>query len=136
MMKIFHDVTTFHHACGVPIAVVPMLPPQERVSFRQALIDEEVNRELLPAMERGDLVEIADAMVDSIYVIVGAGLEYGIPLREVWNVVQKANMAKVDPKTGHVRRRADGKILKPSGWTAPDVAAVLVRAGWLRGQGG
>ncbi len=89
------------------------------------LIREEVNRELLPAMEANDLPEIADAMADAIYVIVGAAIEYGIPLDRVWAAVQNANMAKVDPITGKVRKRADGKVLKPDGWTAPDIVAVL-----------
>ena len=89
------------------------------------LIREEVNRELLPAMEAGDMPEIADAMADSIYVIVGAALEYGIPLDRVWAAVQRANMAKVDPATGKVRKRHDGKVLKPEGWTPPDISAAL-----------
>lgn len=42
------------------------------------------------------------------------------PYSDVWNLVQKANMAKVDPVTGKVKRREDGKILKPDGWVAPD----------------
>lgn len=125
MKNLLSDVSAFHAACNVPMLTLPAVPPEDRVALRKSLIDEEVNRELLPAMERGDIVEIADAMADSIYVIVGSALEYGVPLDRVWDAVQAANMAKVDPITGKVRRREDGKILKPPGWTAPDIAAVL-----------
>ena len=125
MRYIVRDVEEFHDACGLPIVKKPTIPPPERVQLRMELIVEEISRELLPAMREGNLPEIADAMADSIYVIVGAALEYGIPLARVWNAVQKANMAKVDPKTGVVRRREDGKILKPDGWTPPNIAAIL-----------
>ena len=94
------------------------------------LIREEVIVELLPAMEKDDMIEIADAIADSIYVLIGASLEYGIPLHKVWNEVQRTNMAKVDPSTGAVRKRADGKILKPPGWMPPDIASILFEEGW------
>lgn len=123
-----HDVAAFHRACDMPILPTPQIPPQARVALRQELIREEVVRELLPAMERGDLVEIADAMADSIYVIVGGALEYGIPLDRVWAAVQAANMAKVDPATGKVRKRQDGKVLKPNGWSEPPIAQILAEA--------
>jgi predicted HAD superfamily Cof-like phosphohydrolase len=76
-------------------------------------------------MAAKSLPDIADAIADSIYVLVGTALEYGIPLDRVWAAVRAANMAKVDPVTGLVRKRADGKILKPDGWQPPDIAGVL-----------
>src|ERR1700733_13617257 len=97
MKKLLDDVTAFHVACDVPIKMSPELVNGDRLALRIDLIDEEVNRELIPAMRAGDLVEIADAMADSIYVIVGAAIEYGLPLDRVWAAVQAANMAKVDP---------------------------------------
>lgn len=129
MKTIMDDVRAFHEACGVPVQYRPAAPSAERVELRAKLIHEEVNDELLPALARGDLVEAADAMADAIYVIVGTALEYGIPLGDVWAAVQAANMAKVDTQTGQVRRRVDGKILKPEGWTPPNIDAVLRRAG-------
>jgi predicted HAD superfamily Cof-like phosphohydrolase len=115
----------FHRACSVPVHETPAIPPMNRVAFRIALINEEVNKELIPAMESNDLIEVADAIADSIYVLVGAALEYGIPLTKVWEAVQASNMLKVDPATGQVRRREDGKILKPEGWKPPDILAAL-----------
>jgi predicted HAD superfamily Cof-like phosphohydrolase len=79
-------------------------------------------------MAAKSLPDIADAIADSIYVLVGTALEYGIPLDRVWNAVQAANMAEVDPVTGLVRKRTDGKILKPDGWLPPDIAGILQTA--------
>src|SRR5947209_5563318 len=129
MRSLLNDVASFHRACDVPVLDKPTIPPDDRVDLRQNLIDEEINRELFPAMDRGDLPAIADGLADAIYVIVGTALEYGIPLDRVWEAVQRANMAKVDRETGKVRKRADGKVLKPDGWKSPDIAAVLARVG-------
>lgn len=79
-------------------------------------------------MAAGDMEEIADGLADLIYVAVGAALEFGIPLDRVWAEVQRSNMAKVDAETGRVRKRADGKVLKPDGWTPPDIKSALAVA--------
>jgi predicted HAD superfamily Cof-like phosphohydrolase len=125
MQSLMRDVARFHKACDVPVHNVPHIPPADRKALRIKLIKEEVNKELLPALEEDDLAGIADGMADSIYVIVGAALEYGIPLEVVWLAVQRANMAKVDPTTGKVLKRENGKILKPKSWTPPDIQAIL-----------
>ena len=125
MKRLLDDVAAFHRACDVPVVAKPTLAQPERMFLRVNLIEEEVNHELVPALYSGNMTDIADALADSIYVIVGTALEYGIPLDKVWEAVQKANMAKVDPVTGKVHKRADGKVLKPEGWTPPDIAAVL-----------
>ena len=125
MIDLMADVAAFHKACSVPVLLSPQVPSEDRQRLRFELIDEEVNRELIPAIRDGNLPAIADAMADAIYVIVGAALEYGIPLGAVWQAVQASNMAKVDPVTGMVRKRADGKVLKPEGWKPPDIAGIL-----------
>jgi predicted HAD superfamily Cof-like phosphohydrolase len=128
MKHLIDDVTAFHVACGVPVLDAPQIPHEDIQTLRIKLIDEEINHELLPAMDSGstaDLPAIADGIVDSIYVLVGAALSYGIPLARVWEAVQTANMAKADPVTGMVKKRSDGKVMKPDGWTPPDIAAVL-----------
>jgi predicted HAD superfamily Cof-like phosphohydrolase len=79
------------------------------------------------------MVEVADGIIDSIYVLVGMGLELGLPLEALWNEVQRSNMAKAIEQpdgTFKVMRRADGKVLKPEGWTPPDIAGVLRAHGW------
>lgn len=126
MRNLLQDVAAFHAACDVPVLHEPTIPPAARVDLRVALIAEEAT-ELTEAMKAGDMLEIADGMADLIYVTVGAALEFGIPLDRVWAVVQQANMAKVDPTTGKVRKRDDGKVLKPEGWQPPDIAAAIGR---------
>lgn len=89
--------------------------------------------ECLSAMEDRDMVEVADGIIDSIYVLVGMGLELGLPLQALWEEVQRSNMAKaIEQPDGSfkVLKRADGKVIKPEGWTPPDIAGVLRAHGW------
>ena len=72
-----------------------------------------------------DLVETADALADLIYVIYGMALEYGIPLSAVLQEVHRSNMSKLDPETGQPIYREDGKILKGSGFTEPDIKKTI-----------
>ena len=120
---LLNDVADFHAACDVPImrecAIVA-----NRVELRRDILREEW-RETDEAMAAGDMVELADGLADIIYVAIGTALEFGIPLDRVWAEVHRTNMAKRDPATGKVRRREDGKVLKPEGWTPPDIAAAL-----------
>ncbi len=125
MRTVIEDVAAFHRATGTPVLDRPQIVSPDRMNLRWRLIDEEVNTELVAAMAGKSLPDIADAIADSIYVLVGTALEYGIPLARVWNAVQAANMAKVDPTTGLVRKRADGKILKSDGWQPPNIAGAL-----------
>lgn len=118
------DVAAFHMATDTPIRGTPAFPVPPRVNLRLRLVKEELY-ELEDAVLDRSLVGVADALADLIYVCIGMALEFGIPLEAVWNEVQRSNMAKVDPATGKVRKREDGKVLKPEGWTPPDIAAVL-----------
>ncbi len=69
----------------------------------------------------------ADALVDVYYYSQNAACKKGMNLSSVFRLVHAANMAKRDPKTGEFIKRADGKIIKPEGWTAPDVEGEIVR---------
>jgi predicted HAD superfamily Cof-like phosphohydrolase len=69
-------------------------------------------------------IETADALTDLMVVTVGMGLELGMPLDRLWDEVHRSNMAKVGPD-GKVTYREDGKVLKPEGWTPPDIKAAL-----------
>ena len=72
-----------------------------------------------------DLVEQLDALEDLIVVIVGAMNSAGFNGEGAWNEVMRTNFAKIDPETGKVRKREDGKVLKPQGWTPPELAKYL-----------
>ncbi len=137
MNHIAEDVRTFHKACDQPAPETLTRPSTETVQLRINLIEEECKKELLPALralrdfhlprsETGaSMVAIADGIADTIYVLVGTAVAFGIPLGPVWAEVQRSNMTKVDPATGKCRLREDGKVLKPDGWTPPDIAGVM-----------
>lgn len=124
MTALMGHVRAFHEACDVPVRPTPECPSPQRVQLRRDILREEWD-ETDQAMRRGDMLEIADGLADLIYVAIGTALEYGIPLDRVWAEVQRSNMAKRCPTTGKVRHRADGKVLKPEGWTPPDIAKAL-----------
>jgi len=121
----YQDIVDFMTAIEQHKEKVPKEPSQEIVDLRVSLIDEEVNKELLKAMEIGDLPGIADGIADSMYVHIGAAVAYGIDLRPIWDTVHEANMKKVG---GPVRE--DGKRLKPKEWVPPDIKGELIKQGW------
>jgi predicted HAD superfamily Cof-like phosphohydrolase len=82
------------------------------------LIAEEVD-ELWAANAAGDPVACLDALVDIMVVAIGAMHSLGADAEGAWTEVMRTNLAKIDPETGAVRRREDGKILKPEGWQPP-----------------
>lgn len=119
-------VKAFHEAFGVPTYDTPKVPEIDRRVLRVALMEEEWG-ELTEALSRGtygNLIDIADALADLVYVIYGTALEYGIPLDAVLEEVHRSNMAKLGPD-GKPILRADGKILKPEGWQPPNIEAIL-----------
>ena len=116
---VFHEQAVFMRACQQETT---------RDSVKQScmylnLIEEEVG-ELRVAVANSDDVETFDAILDIIVVCIGYGLSRGWPMVEGWQEVMRSNLAKIDVD-GFVKRRADGKILKPEGWTAPDLNRVL-----------
>lgn len=116
-----HDVKEFHAAMG-------QFEDQFRPApgFYLTLIDEEY-QELQEAVAAGDTVEELDACMDLIYVILGHCLQRGFDIQGAWDEVQRSNMMKVDPTTGKVRRREDGKILKPEGWKPPQLSTFITQ---------
>lgn len=128
MKKELRDIREFYKAVGAESQFTTMPTaniPSNLKDVRQNLILEEVT-ELFKAMNDQNLVEILDAILDIQYVVLGTALTYGLEHRMVagWKEVQRSNMAKVGPD-GKVNMRPDGKIIKPEGWTPPDLEGVL-----------
>jgi predicted HAD superfamily Cof-like phosphohydrolase len=121
MLDMVEDVLAFHRKFACYVGDYPHLPRRSIVDLRLRLIREEY-RELLKAIRLGDLAGIADAIADLVYVIIGTAIAFGIDIRPIWQAVQQSNMAKTGGGT-----RGDGKILKPPGWRAPDVAGLVAR---------
>mgnify|MGYP003337992366 FL=1 len=86
---------------------------------------EEESQELVDAITAHDRVEALDALIDILVVTIGAIHSMGADAGGAWNEVMRTNMAKIDPETGLVRRREDGKILKPEGWQPPELKPYL-----------
>lgn len=122
-MKSYDDVKKFHEAFGLPILPRPGVPGVDRKTLRARLVTEEYH-EFIDALQRNDLVELADAIGDMIYVLQGTALEYGIDMKPVWDAIQASNMAKLG-EDGKPIRDAGGKVLKPAGWTPPDIASII-----------
>lgn len=113
----YADVRDFHEAFGHPAPSRPQIQPSERADTRGKWIESEV-KEL---REATTLTGQADAYLDIVYFAIGGLVELGITPHRLWCLVHEANMAKRQPD-GTVKRREDGKIIKPEGWVAPDEA--------------
>ena len=88
------------------------------------LIKEEV-QELQDAVDQDDKVEQLDALLDILVVVVGALHSLGADAKGAWKEVIRSNMSKVDPATGKVIKREDGKVLKPATYSAPKLEQFL-----------
>ena len=75
-----------------------------------------------------DMVETLDALLDIVVVTIGAMHSAGMDAEGGWKEVMMTNFAKVDSETGKVRKREDGKVLKPLGWKAPELAPFIKKA--------
>ena len=124
-MSMFTDVRNFQRAFGQLVGNKPELPDSKERTLRMKLLAEEMY-EYTAAENDNDIVEIADALADIIYIACGTAVSYGIPLDKLFAEVHRSNMAKlVDGKPLY---REDGKVMKPEGWTPPDVEGVLKKS--------
>ena len=118
MNRMQHQVQEFCEKFGIPTAKHPELWDRE---LRRKLIAEEAI-ETITAIDQGDFECAIDGLCDLAYVVFQAAAVWGIDLQEFFDEVHRANMAKEGGG-----KRADGKILKPAGWTPPDIAGILRR---------
>jgi predicted HAD superfamily Cof-like phosphohydrolase len=113
MTNVFEDVNKFGTACDQPAS-------EANYKMYLDLIREETD-ELEEAIQDNDKVEQLDALVDILVVTVGAIRAAGWDGEGAWKEVMDTNFAKIDPDTGKVRKREDGKVLKPEGWQPPQL---------------
>ncbi|SFT75795.1 Phosphoribosyl-ATP pyrophosphohydrolase [Lishizhenia tianjinensis] len=130
MKKDFADiikaVETFHDSFGIKNEYEPKGAISEAdYTLRHRLMQEE-NEEYLEAAKEGDLVEVADALGDQLYILCGTLLKHGLQdkIVEVFEEIQRSNMSKLD-ENGKAIYREDGKILKSDLYFKPDIKAVL-----------
>lgn len=117
MTDLFKDIDTFQTACD-------QFAGKENYDMYLGLIKEEFE-ELQEAVEQNDRVEQLDALIDILVVTIGSIRAGGFDGKGAWEEVMKTNFAKIDPETGKVRKREDGKVLKPEGWKAPELAQFI-----------
>jgi predicted HAD superfamily Cof-like phosphohydrolase len=120
MTNPFRDQEKFMRACDQSVEGFN----QEQFKLYLNLMEEEW-KELRVAIDNNDNVETLDALLDFIVVTVGAIHSAGFDGEGGWKEVMSTNFAKIDKETGKVRKREDGKVLKPVGWTAPQLAPFI-----------
>ena len=93
---------------------------QEQFKMYLGLIEEEF-KELQVAVENNDQLETLDALIDILVVTIGTIHSMGSDAEGAWKEVMQTNFNKIDKETGKVRKREDGKVLKPTGWVPPNL---------------
>ena len=117
MTNPFADIERFGSACDQE-------PSEANYKMYLDLIREETD-ELEEAIIDNDKVEQLDALVDILVVTMGAIRAAGWDGEGAWKEVMDTNFAKINPETGKVRKREDGKVLKPEGWKPPQLASFI-----------
>lgn len=117
------DVKIFMTTFGQEVKSKPEFPDADTVKLRIELIQEEL-QELVDACNANDIVEVADALTDILYVTYGAAHSFGIPIDACFKEVQRSNMSKLG-EDGKPIYREDGKVMKGPGYSVPDLKSVL-----------
>ena len=120
------SVSEFHRIYNVPQSVDPVAKPgAELIALRHRLMAEE-NDEYLEAAHAGNLVEVADALGDQLYILCGTIITHGLQhvIEEVFREIHQSNLSKLGPD-GQPLYREDGKVLKGPNYFRPDIASVL-----------
>jgi len=125
-LDIQNDVNLFMQAAEQRVTTTPKSKtfdnkdPQTELYMK--LVQEEFD-ETLDAFTKGDIIELADGIADTVWVLMGLASSAGIPFDAVWDEVKASNMSKV--VDGKLLKREDGKVMKPDGYFKPDLNAVL-----------
>ena len=128
-MTDFEIVGECHKKFGFPVSDnTSRLPSTEMLLFRLRFLHEEMG-ELIKAIEQRDVVEIADALADIVYVAHGTGHFCNLPMDAIFAEVHRSNIMKerATEKNPSKRGRGDFDLIKPVFWTKPDIASVIVK---------
>lgn len=119
----YDKVKQFMQTFGQNVSNTPSWPSLEVQQLRYDLIAEEL-REFKEAMDNEDLVEVADALTDLLYVVYGAGASFGIDINKCFEEVHRSNMSKLGPD-GKPIYREDGKVIKGPSYSPPNLRDVM-----------
>jgi len=126
LKKIIGAVEEFHNSFGIENKYAPTIEVSEAdIELRHRLMQEE-NDEYLEAAKNGDLIEVADALGDMLYILAGTMLKHGMQdkIEDVFEEIQRSNMSKLD-ENGKAIYREDGKILKSKLYFKPNIKDIL-----------
>ncbi len=126
LLETINMVREFHDAFRIANEENPVGQIDEKDYLLRYKLMREENEEYLEAAERGDLVEIADACGDMLYILCGTMLKHGLQdkIEEVFREIQASNMSKLD-SNGQPIYREDGKVLKSELYFKPDIKKIL-----------
>lgn len=124
-MKIQNLVEEFHRKFDLTVNNRPSWPSDDDAQLRSKLIEEEFE-ELKAALSEKNIVEVADALGDLVYVIYGAAATFGIDLDLIVDEIHRSNMSKVWPD-GSVQKNEYGKVVKPSSYSPAELPPILDR---------
>ena len=122
-MSNFKHVKNFMETYGQEVKVIADFPNEQIVKLRVDLIKEELS-ELIDAIKDNDIVEVADALTDILYVTYGAGHSFGIDLDACFEEVQKSNMSKIG-EDGKPIYNEIGKVMKGPNYFKPNLKKLL-----------
>ena len=122
-MSNFNKVKTFMNTYGQEVKNKPEFPNSKIVQLRIDLIQEELN-ELKEAINKNDIVEVADALTDILYVTYGAGHSFGVDLDSCFDEVQRSNMSKLG-EDGKPIYNEHGKVMKGPNYFAPNLKKTI-----------
>jgi predicted HAD superfamily Cof-like phosphohydrolase len=120
MTNPFRDQEKFMRACDQTVGSFN----QDQFKMYLGLIEEEF-KELQVAVNNHDRIETLDALIDILVVTIGSIHSMGADAEGAWKEVMQTNFAKIDKDTGKVRKREDGKVLKPLGWEPPNLKSFI-----------
>ena len=122
-MSNFNKVKTFMETFGQEVKNKPSFSSEKINNLRYELIKEELD-EFKEALKNKDILEVADALTDILYVTYGAGHAFGIDLNKCFDEVQQSNMSKLD-KLGKPVYNDDGKVMKGPKYFKPDLSKFI-----------
>ena len=122
-MSNFNKVKAFMNTYGQDVKEKAEFPKNKIVQLRIDLIEEELN-ELKEAIKNKDIVEVADALTDILYVTYGAGHSFGVNLDQCFDEVQRSNMSKLG-EDGNPIYNDSGKVMKGPNYFAPNLKKIV-----------
>ena len=122
-MSNFNKVKAFMNTYGQDVKEKAEFPDNKIVQLRIDLIEEELN-ELKEAIKNKDIVEVADALTDILYVTYGAGHSFGVNLDQCFDEVQRSNMSKLG-EDGNPIYNDSGKVMKGPNYFAPNLKKIV-----------